>query len=69
MQTTGSWFIRTWTKYDEGNPVLPNPGKTDFRDPKVNTQIFFLEDKNITSLSFFSGVLSRGVQPVDHVPG
>lgn len=24
----------TWTKYP-GNPVLPNPGKKDFRDPKV----------------------------------
>ena len=24
----------TWTKYP-GNPVLPNPGITDFRDPKV----------------------------------
>lgn len=25
---------RTWTMYDR-NPVLPNPGKRDFRDPKV----------------------------------
>ncbi len=25
---------KTWTKY-EGNPVLPNPGIRDFRDPKV----------------------------------
>lgn len=25
---------RTWTKYDK-NPVLPNPGIKDFRDPKV----------------------------------
>jgi fructan beta-fructosidase len=25
---------RTWSKYS-GNPVLPNPGKKDFRDPKV----------------------------------
>lgn len=26
---------KTWTKYS-GNPVLPNPGITDFRDPKVS---------------------------------
>jgi fructan beta-fructosidase len=26
---------RTWTKYT-GNPVLPNPGAPDFRDPKVS---------------------------------
>ena len=25
---------KTWTKY-EGNPILPNPGIWDFRDPKV----------------------------------
>ncbi|MDO9373966.1 MAG: glycoside hydrolase family 32 protein [Ferruginibacter sp.] len=26
---------KTWTKY-AGNPVVPNPGITDFRDPKVS---------------------------------
>ncbi|NIJ54400.1 glycoside hydrolase family 32 protein [Dyadobacter arcticus] len=26
---------KSWTKYS-GNPVLPNPGITDFRDPKVS---------------------------------
>lgn len=26
---------KTWTKY-AGNPVLPNPGSQDFRDPKVS---------------------------------
>ncbi len=27
---------RTWTKYTEGNPVMPNPGKVrDIRDPKL----------------------------------
>lgn len=38
FQTQGIAFSldngRTWEKYDE-NPVLPNPGIRDFRDPKV----------------------------------
>lgn len=25
----------TWTKYDQGNPVIKSPGIKDFRDPKV----------------------------------
>ncbi len=44
-QTQGIAFSndqgKTWTKY-EGNPVLPNKGKMDFRDPKV----FWHEDSN-----------------------
>ncbi|MCY8995680.1 GH32 C-terminal domain-containing protein [Bacillus inaquosorum] len=32
---------RTWTKY-AGNPVIPNPGKKDFRDPKI----FWYEKEN-----------------------
>jgi len=39
FQTQGIAFSldkgRTWTKYDQ-NPVLPNPGIQDFRDPKVS---------------------------------
>lgn len=27
---------QTWTKYDQGNPIIKNPGIRDFRDPKVN---------------------------------
>jgi fructan beta-fructosidase len=27
---------QTWIKYDQGNPVIKNPGIRDFRDPKVN---------------------------------
>jgi fructan beta-fructosidase len=26
----------TWQKFEEGNPVIKNPGIRDFRDPKVN---------------------------------
>lgn len=26
----------TWQKFDEGNPVIKNPGIRDFRDPKVS---------------------------------
>lgn len=41
-QTQGIAFSsdkgRTWTKF-EGNPVLPNQGIRDFRDPKVSQQV------------------------------
>ncbi len=44
-QTQGLAFSldngRTWEKY-ESNPVLPNPGINDFRDPKV----FWMEDQH-----------------------
>jgi fructan beta-fructosidase len=48
FQTQGIAFStdrgRTWTKYAE-NPVLPNPGIRDFRDPKV-TQILNSDGSN-----------------------
>ncbi|HET9912579.1 MAG TPA: glycoside hydrolase family 32 protein [Anaerolineales bacterium] len=37
---------RTWTKY-AGNPVIPNPGLPDFRDPKV----FWHEDHWVMALA------------------
>lgn len=46
----------TWTKYDEGNPVMKNPGIHDFRDPKVtwdwvhNTWILILAAKDRAQL-------------------
>lgn len=39
---------KTWTKY-KGNPVLPNPGIWDFRDPKV--QWFEAEKKWLMTLA------------------
>ncbi|RYY37526.1 MAG: glycoside hydrolase family 32 protein, partial [Sphingobacteriaceae bacterium] len=39
---------KTWTKY-KGNPVLPNPGIWDFRDPKV--QWFEAEKKWVMTLA------------------
>lgn len=48
---------KTWTKY-EGNPVLPNPGIWDFRDPKViwheasNNWVMILATKQ--SITFYT---------------
>ncbi|PLS04269.1 glycoside hydrolase family 32 protein [Neobacillus cucumis] len=41
---------RTWVKY-EGNPVIPNPGQKDFRDPKV----FWHEESGKWVMSLASG--------------
>lgn len=41
---------RTWEKYG-GNPVLPNPGTKDFRDPKV----FWHEDSDRWVMIFAAG--------------
>ncbi|WP_342042682.1 glycoside hydrolase family 32 protein [Bacillus sp. OTU2372] len=41
---------RTWVKY-EGNPVIPNPGQKDFRDPKV----FWHEESEKWVMSLASG--------------
>jgi fructan beta-fructosidase len=40
----------TWVKY-EGNPVIPNPGIRDFRDPKV----FWNEEKSIWQMILVAG--------------
>lgn len=40
----------TWTKY-EGNPVIPNDGIKDFRDPKV----FWLEPTNMWVMALVAG--------------
>ena len=48
---------RTWTKY-EGNPVIPNPGIKDFRDPKViwhqDTQKWVMSLAVKDHISFYS---------------
>ncbi|MEO0473769.1 MAG: glycoside hydrolase family 32 protein, partial [Bacteroidota bacterium] len=41
---------RSWTKY-EGNPVIPNPGLKDFRDPKV----FWHDASNAWVMIFAAG--------------
>jgi fructan beta-fructosidase len=50
FQTQGIAFSldegETWTKYD-GNPVIENPGITDFRDPKM----FWNEEKAIWQMA------------------
>ncbi|MBT8271976.1 MAG: glycoside hydrolase family 32 protein [Bacteroidia bacterium] len=40
----------TWTKYS-GNPVIPNPGIRDFRDPKV----FWNDEKGIWQMALVAG--------------
>lgn len=48
---------KTWTKY-EGNPVLPNPGIWDFRDPKVmwhsGTEQWIMTLATKQSITFYS---------------
>ncbi len=48
---------RTWTKYED-NPVLPNPGIKDFRDPKVmwheETQSWIMSLAIKDKISFFT---------------
>ncbi|MBD1421379.1 glycoside hydrolase family 32 protein [Sphingobacterium chuzhouense] len=48
---------KTWTKY-EGNPVLPNPGIWDFRDPKViwhnETQQWIMTLATKQSITFYA---------------
>ncbi|MCD5322130.1 MULTISPECIES: glycoside hydrolase family 32 protein [Pontibacillus] len=60
---------KTWTKYEEGNPVVPNPGIKDFRDPVVmwheetekwvmllvaGDKVMFYESENLVDWSYSS---------------